>query len=51
MENPPTLRLQMDDEDALIEVAMPHHEAELEEHEAEELERYDEQILAGLVSP
>jgi hypothetical protein len=47
----PTLRLDLDHEDALLEPQMPHYEEELAAHDSEELERYDEQILAGLVSP
>ena len=47
----PTMRLALDDEYALLEPEMPQYEEELSEHGNEELERYDEQILAGLVSP
>jgi hypothetical protein len=46
-----TLQIEID-EDALlaVEYTLPHVEENLEEHAEEERERYDEQILAGLVT-
>jgi hypothetical protein len=48
----PTLHLDLDDEDLLsVEYTLPPIEENLEEQAELERERYDEQILAGLISP
>ena len=48
----PTAHLEIDIEDAMlaVEYDLPHVEENLEENAEEERERYDEQILAGLVT-
>ena len=49
--NPPKLRLEIGDELLAVEYELPHVEENLEENAELERERYDEQILAALVSP
>ncbi len=49
---PATLELQLDDEHLLsVEYSLPHVDQNLEENAELERERYDEQILAALVTP
>ena len=49
--NAPKLHIDLDDERLLsVEYTLPHVEENLEEQREEELERYDDQILAGLVT-
>jgi hypothetical protein len=46
-----TLQIEIDDEALLaVEYTLPHIEENLEERAEEERERYDEQILAALVT-
>jgi hypothetical protein len=48
----PTPRIdQRDDDDALLETPLPVYEPDPAIRRTVELERYDEQILAALVSP
>jgi hypothetical protein len=47
----PTLHLDLDDEMLSVEYSLPPVEENLEEQAEAERERYDEQILAALVSP
>jgi hypothetical protein len=47
----PTLHLDIDEALLSVEYSLPHVEENLEEQAEAERERYDEQILAALVSP
>jgi hypothetical protein len=45
-----TLHIEIDEALLAVEYTLPHVEENLEENAEEERERYDEQILAGLVT-
>jgi hypothetical protein len=53
VENNPTpkLHIEIDESQLAVEHTLPHVEENLEENRELELERYAEQILAGLVAP